>query len=98
MILGGFRGAELDLGEIPGGLRLDEFLFTETGGFVVEVDGDDVPAFRSVCGSFDVDPQEIGRTLRGRDLQVSVGREEKVSLDGGRFEERWRSALRERLR
>jgi phosphoribosylformylglycinamidine synthase len=98
MALLGFRGAVLELQERPEGLRPDEYLMSETGGFVVEVGQEEVETFRSACRSRQVSLRRIGRTRRSRELQVRVGGEEMTSVDLGLLEERWRNALRERIR
>ncbi len=98
MALAGRSGARLELPERPGGLRFDEYLLSETGGFLVEIAEDDEAAFTALVAEHGAGTERVGRVERGRELTVTRDGDTVVSLDLERLEPRWRGALGEALR
>jgi phosphoribosylformylglycinamidine synthase len=98
MAVGGGRGVELQLDPVAMGLRLDEYLFSESGGFVVEVNPAHGDAVLEVARARGASVEPIGRTVRARELRVQERGETRVSLDLDRLGARWRSSLEEVLR
>jgi len=97
MALAGGRGAELALEPARSGLRLDEYLFGETGGFVVEVRAEGEEALAGIAGARGVGVEKLGRTLRSRELRIQEQGEVRVALDLDRILPRWRTAMEEAL-
>jgi phosphoribosylformylglycinamidine synthase len=97
MVLCGLSGARLEIEEMPGGLRWDEILFDETGGFVCEVDRDHRDRFLSACRGR-VSAWVVGEVGRPGQLTVRASGLETVTLDLDRLRGRWSGALKEALR
>jgi phosphoribosylformylglycinamidine synthase len=98
MALAGRRGIRLEMGAAASGLRVDEALFTETGGFLVEVDEDDAEALLAAAAGHGVHAEAIGEVTRGRQLEVEHGGTTALSLDLEDLEPAWRGGIREALR
>ncbi len=97
MAIAGGRGVRLQLPAAPGGLRPDEYLFSETPGFLMEVEEDDAEAVLTLFQRHGVRAEPVGRVEGGGDVLVEVGGETLVSLDLEELTERWSGALREAL-
>jgi phosphoribosylformylglycinamidine synthase II len=98
MALAGRLGARLELPERPGGLRLDEYLMSETGGFLVEIAEDHVSDFTALAAERGTAAERVGRVERGYALTVTHGDETAFSLDLERLEPGWRGVVGEALR
>ncbi len=98
MALAGSLGARLELTAAPGGLRLDEFLFSETGGFLLETDPEQEEAVSALFRGRGAWIQRVGRTVRSRELTVTAGNETVIDLDLEELEPAWRRGLGEELR
>ncbi len=101
MCIGGFHdgkiGIEIDSGKITGasGLRLDKSLFSETGGFVVEVESASREAFMKTCTARGVTPIEIGSTSPEQHFVLKG--EGGLSLSLEQIRNAWTQGLREKL-
>jgi phosphoribosylformylglycinamidine synthase len=62
--VGGNIGIDIDCSVIAPGLRADTVLWSETGGFIVEVDADKVSAFEALAKKHALEPILIGETTR----------------------------------
>ncbi len=98
MALWGGRGARFELEGRPQGLRPDEFLFTETGGFLVEAAEEQAEAFLALCAEQGVDALALGAVRGNRRLEVLCGGETVLDLDLEEAEMRRDQALGEMLR
>lgn len=101
MCIGGFHdgkiGIEIDSGKIAGasGLRLDKSLFSETGGFVVEVEPGSREAFMKMSAARGVTPIEIGRTVAEETFTLQGGSDFSLPLE--QIRSSWTQGLREKL-
>ena len=74
MALAGGRGIKLELEARPQGLRPDEFLFSETGGFLIETDEKHLEALLALCREHGVDAEPVGSVRGNRRLEIDVRR------------------------
>lgn len=105
MCIGGFHdgviGVEVDVSKIAGtessanALRSDKALFSETGGFVVEVEPSDSEAFMKALAAYGVTPVEIGRTTDNQTFVLKGDSGFELSLEDVRTA--WTQGLREKL-
>lgn len=79
---------------IPGNLRLDSLLFSETGGFILEVPASKVPYITTLFHSHSVPLLAIGTTTRHEVLNIN----ERLLLPISRGREAWECGLRDKLR
>ncbi len=98
MCFGSELGLRLETARLPDGLRLDEFLFGETPGFLVEVPPDQGAAVEDLFRAEGVPVEDLGRVVRGRDLSLVVAGQPRLDLDLEPLEARWHGALREDMR
>jgi phosphoribosylformylglycinamidine synthase len=68
--VGGLIGVACDVGSVSPGLRPDLVLFSETGGFVVEVDQEHVAAVESLAKKCGLELIDIGVTTHESSLSV----------------------------
>jgi hypothetical protein len=78
---------------IPGDVRSDKKLFGETGGFVLEVEGQNVAAVKDIFKKQSVVAQEIGRTTSIKELQIHG----VVKIDLAVAKNAWENGLRSKL-
>jgi phosphoribosylformylglycinamidine synthase len=69
---GGEIGITVDIATVAGNLRPDATLFSETGGFVLEVSEDKLAALEKLGKKHKVPVTSIGRTRKGAELSVSL--------------------------
>lgn len=79
---------------VPGSLRLDSLLFSETGGFILEVPSSKVPSIMTVFHGHSVPLLTIGTTTRHEVLNIN----ENLLLPVARAREAWERGLRDKLR
>ena len=91
-------GATIDTGKIAsiGGLSVDKKLFSETGGFLVEVAAEKAAAFVDICMKRGVEAYEIGTTTSEQTL--SFAGEMPFALPLEKLAAVWTQGLREKLR
>jgi phosphoribosylformylglycinamidine synthase len=92
----GEYGLSIDLskcGETP----LDTLLFSETGGFVVEVSEDDASHFEGICARFKVEPLWIGATGTAQAFSIFNKGELVFSLPKSLVVDTWLNGLRNKL-
>ncbi|MHB1946637.1 MAG: phosphoribosylformylglycinamidine synthase subunit PurL [Gammaproteobacteria bacterium] len=78
---------------IPSDLPIDKILFSETGGFVLEVAKDKLIAFKKVFAHYQIPIFEIGRTTKTADLQLQG----HIHLPIDTAKKAWENGLREKL-
>jgi phosphoribosylformylglycinamidine synthase len=80
------------------GLRADEYLFTESGGFLMEIDPEHEAAFQTRCRAKAVAAERVGTVRAGRRLEIQIEGLERVEIDVEALEPVWHGALREAMR
>jgi len=79
--------------EIPGELSLDKKLFSETGGFVVEVAEAHLAAVEKLLSDYKLASHVIGKTQAEKTLQFN----NQINLDLNNAKQLWQNSLYERL-
>ncbi len=88
-------GLVLDLPRRPFGLKFDEALFSESGGFVLEVPEEHLPALDSVFLRYGVSPMVIGRFTGESAFLVNADGERWIDMEVGELERAWRGTVPE---
>lgn len=91
--IGGAVGIRIDLSTLASDLRPDVLLFSETGGFVVEVSHDHDSAFLKLAKKNGVHPTPIGETVSKKSFIIENGRTEILSIDMESASALWATAL-----
>jgi phosphoribosylformylglycinamidine synthase len=78
---------------IPGEHRIEKLLFSESGGFVLEVAPDNIEALRKIFSSRGIDIKEIGKTTTESILKIN----NVVDLPVATGKDAWESGLRDKL-
>lgn len=86
------RGIGLDV-YVPGALRTDTLLFSETGGFVLEVDKASFDSFKRLFEQLEVQFQHIGTTSSAPTININSVIHTSVT----KAKQAWENGLRERL-
>lgn len=79
--------------EIPGNLRVDKKLFSETGGFLLEVVPENAPALEALFQHHQLQAVNIGSTTEHQALIVG----EKINLPIRLAHDVWQNGLRDKL-
>jgi phosphoribosylformylglycinamidine synthase len=99
MVLGGNGvgkvGANINLDCLDSDLELDTLLFSETGGFVVEVNKENEKEFIKICKKHKIDIFDIG-VVTGEDLDISLG-DEKIFFSREELQKSWLGGLLSKL-
>ena len=102
MMMGGYArgscGAELDTDAVSGELRADKLLFSESGGFVLEVSPGNVSALSDVAAAHGAEPVTIGSVTEDATLVVNDADVSLISLPSARLKAAWTRGLSEALR
>lgn len=78
---------------VPGDLREDKKLFSETGGFILEVTPENLDAVLEIFKNRDVTIHEIGKTSDSGQLEI----DDHIKISVTQARERWTNGLREKL-
>ncbi len=78
---------------VPGDLRTDTLLFTQTGGFVLEVDADNIDLVMSLLDNADLPYSLVGKTTFSGTINIS----NVISLPVTDARAEWENGLREKL-
>lgn len=78
-------------------LRADKKLFSETGGFVVEVSAGQEPAFESLARQNNVTPILLGRVTDSSDFLLTENNQTLLTLPASEVKKTWLNGLRNRL-
>jgi len=97
MLAGSAFGVQIDLPAHPFGLKPDEALFSESGGFVLEVAEEHLEAVDAIFGRYEVKPLTVGSLLDDRVFRIDVEGERVADLEMSDMEHRWRSTVPELL-
>lgn len=91
-------GFKVDLLKVPAEkLRNDIKLFSETGGFVVEVPESSENEFKKICKKYNVKPAEIGITTKQPLMTITSGTKSLANLKVKKAAQTWLNGLRDRL-
>ena len=74
-------------------LRTDTLLFSQTGGFVLEVDADNVDFVKTVFSDSGVFADVIGRTTNSERIRI----QEVIDIPVSKAKPAWENGLREKL-
>ncbi len=69
----GNLGVEVDLSSVAPNLKMYQKLFSETGGFVVEVPEKHVETFKKICEQYSVTPELLGQVMDEKQVKVKDG-------------------------
>lgn len=86
-------GADVDLTDACGGLRADKALFSESSGFVVEVNSGDEERFEALCAEHGVEAMRLGATATDSELEIACCGEALISLSIETLADEWTNAL-----
>lgn len=89
-------GVSVDLAGL-GSLRADQILFSETGGFVLEVAPENAAAFEEICAAHAIVPQKIGETSAEQTFTVLLGETPLVQLQKELLVDTWLNGLRNKF-
>jgi phosphoribosylformylglycinamidine synthase len=91
-------GLRIEVEAADQGLRWDEFLFTESGGFLIEANPEAESALEELAGKSGVWMRRVGKVEGSREIVLDPreGRETTLALD--RLARRWSGALGEAMR
>ena len=90
MCFGNEFGAKV---QIPGDLRVDTLLFSETGGFLLEVRRDHIDRVKEIFKNRGCDIAVIGHTMLSKRIQIN----NIIDVDLLEAKKRWTNGLREKL-
>ena len=82
-------GQSLSFGEIT----IDKFLFSQTGGFVLEVSDQNIESIEQIFAKYNIPTFKLGKTTSEQIIQL----DEVINLDLQVAKERWTKGLREKL-
>ena len=79
---------------IPGKLSFEKLLFSETGGFIIEVIDSNVDAIKKIFQSYNLEIDLIGRTTKEKYIKIN----DKIDLDTEKTKNLWLSGLRDKIK
>ena len=79
---------------IPGSLAIEKLLFTETGGFVIEVDEKYLPQVESILQGYDLDCYNIGTTTKEPKISIN----DSISISVEEAKHLWSNGLRNKIK
>ena len=88
---------ENDIGfeiEIEHDMRADKWLFSQTGGFVLEIDKINIPAIISIMSSYKIPITELGRTSAHQVMEFG----DVIYIPLARVKDCWSRGLRDKLK
>jgi phosphoribosylformylglycinamidine synthase subunit PurL len=74
-------------------LPIDKFLFSQTGGFVLEVSDENLDEVKSIFTKYKILTYNLGKTTSDNKIKIA----DVISLDLQEAKERWTNGLREKL-
>ncbi|MBU0731444.1 phosphoribosylformylglycinamidine synthase subunit PurL [Patescibacteria group bacterium] len=91
-------GVDIDLAKVPDEkLSNDKKLFSETGGFVIEVAPGNEKETMEVFQKHGVEIYRIGSTIAEAEFRIKYGEEEVINLNVGEMADAWLNGLRNRF-
>ena len=88
---------ENDIGfeiEIEHDMRADKWLFSQTGGFVLEIDKINIPAIISIMSSYKISITELGRTSAHQVMEFG----DVIYIPLAKVKDCWSRGLRDKLK
>jgi len=79
---------------VPGGLAIETLLFTETGGFVIEVDEKNLPQVESILRGYNLDHYNIGTTTK--EPKIIINGSIDISVEEAKH--LWSNGLRDKIK
>ena len=79
---------------VPGDLAIEKLLFTETGGFVIEIDEKNLSQVESVLQGYDLDCYNIGTTTK--EPKISINDSIDISVEEAKH--LWDNGLRNKIK
>lgn len=90
---GGDIGLQIDLASIVDSLRIDTALFSETGGFVLEVAPDRVSAISKLATDHGCELIPLGKTVAEPVIKIASGSSQILDLSFAKVRPVWENAL-----
>ncbi|MBD3328194.1 phosphoribosylformylglycinamidine synthase subunit PurL [Candidatus Peregrinibacteria bacterium] len=78
-------------------IRADKTMFSETGGFVVEIAHGKEKEFENICKKQKINPVRIGKTTKDSHLMLTQNGKKVIDLKVQNAAEKWMNGLRDRL-
>ncbi len=91
--VGGAIGVEVDLAVLQSTLPLDKLLFSETGGFLIEVPEKDAAKLQTAAKKMNISVTQIGHTTKHPELVVNNGETAILSQNTDSLKKGWATAL-----
>ncbi len=79
---------------IPGKLSFEKLLFSETGGFIIEVINSNVDAIKKIFQSYNLEIDLVGRTTKEKYIKIN----DKIDLNTEEAKNLWLSGLRDKIK
>ena len=95
---GGKLGAKVDLTMCGKGLEGYQKLFSENGGFIIEVSQESVEKFDNICKKHNVTPIRIGQVISASSITISDAGTELVSQPLHVLQDTWMNSLAKELK
>ncbi|MDA1208812.1 MAG: phosphoribosylformylglycinamidine synthase subunit PurL [bacterium] len=95
--VGGDIGLNIDISTLKNDLRTDIALFSETGGFIVEISADHCKALEEIASKHNVSCVFIGNTTSESYLSIKDGNNIVLELDLKNSHANWRNGLKKAL-
>ena len=79
---------------IPGKLSVEKLLFSETGGFIIEVINSNVDEIKAIFQSYNLEIDLIGETTKEKYIKIN----DKIDLNTEETKELWLNGLRDKVK
>ena len=79
---------------IPGKLSVEKLLFSETGGFIIEVIDSNVDEIKAIFQSYNLEIDLIGETTKEKYIKIN----DKIDLNTEETKELWLNGLRDKIK
>ena len=79
---------------IPGKLSVEKLLFSETGGFIIEVIDSNVDAIKNIFQNYNLGIDLIGETTKEKYIKIN----DKINLSTEETKELWLNGLRDKIK
>jgi len=91
-------GIEIDLDKVPNKkLRNDKKLFSETGGFILEISDENKEKFLKIAKKYKITPYLIGKTTKSTIINFKSNKKDLIKLDLEVAKDKFENALREKM-
>ncbi|MDP7243816.1 MAG: hypothetical protein QF568_00565, partial [Flavobacteriales bacterium] len=99
MILGGNADGKIGaLINIDSDLRNDKILFSETPGFVFEVENKNISKVKSIFKKYNLEINNIGKTMKNDSLIIINNNKEIINLKIEKLKQAWTSGFVDALK